>query len=136
MITQLVLSLQRNSGLQLVFLLFLFLAIILLAYYVSYMVAKFQKKTKKGSNLEIIEAISIGQQKNILLLRVGKKHILLGVTKTQIVHLLELEEDDVNYRHVDFEQNFVPFARILHKLNNKDVGSDSNEESGESHHEQ
>lgn len=134
--TLLVLLLQKNSGLQLVFLLFLFLAIIFMAYYVSYVVAKFQKKTKKGSNLEIIEAISVGQQKNVLLLRAGKKHILLGVTKSQIVHLLELEEEDVNCRQVDGEQNFVPFARILHKLNNKDVVSDSKEESGENHHEQ
>ncbi len=119
-----------SKELQALFLLVLFAIVITAAYYVTHFIAKFQKGKFQGKNLEIIEAISVGTQKSVQLVRVGKEYIVIGVSKNEINMLKTLGEDDIVIKdEVDY-QGVIPFRKILGRYVSK-----NNEESGDDHHE-
>lgn len=125
-------SLATSSGreLQAVFLLVLFVAVIAAAYYVTNVIARVQKGKFRGRNLEIIEAISVGPQKSVQLVRVGKQYMVIGVSKNEINMLQTLGEDDIVINdEVDY-QSVIPFKNILGKYVKKEEG-----DSGDDHHE-
>jgi len=119
-----------RSELQVIFLFVLFAIIIAAAYYVTYYVAKLQQKSKINNNLQIIEAISIGQGKSIQIVRVGNEYVVIGVTKGNIQLLQTLGSDDINDYSDKNGQSVIPFKEILNKYK---LGK--SEDSGEDHHE-
>ena len=119
-----------KSELQVIFLFVLFAIIIAAAYYVTYYVAKLQQKTKVNNNLQIIEAISVGQGKSIQIVRVGNKYVVIGVTKGTIQLLQTLGPDDISYDIGKNKQSVISFKEILNKYK---MGKP--EDTGEDHHE-
>lgn len=119
-----------SKELQALFLLVLFAVVIGAAYYVTHFIARVQKGRFLGRNLEVIEAISVGPQKSVQLVRVGKEYMVIGVSKNEINMLKTLGEDDIVIKdEVDY-QSGIPFKKVLGKYISKDK-----KDSGDDHHE-
>ena len=111
----LILATGSKSGLQVIFLLVLFAIIVAVAYYATYYISKFQQGNKRNGNLQIIEAISVGSQKSIQIVRIGKTYAVIGVTKTHIEFIQTLSAEDLIINKEDPLQSVVPFKQILNQ---------------------
>ena len=69
------------------------LGVLLLAYWCSRMLGKRWTKSSCSANLHMIESIQVGQDKRILLLKVGEHNYLIGVSQAGIQLLAEVEGD-------------------------------------------
>lgn len=74
--------------------LFLFLVILLMAYFTTRIVSKNYAKNY-GNNIEIVDKLGLGVEKNLLIIRVGIEYYLISNDKTGI-------------RKIDNLENFVP----------------------------
>lgn len=112
-------------------LLLVFCVIIVGAYYLTYYVAKFQKNVQQQRNLQVIEAITVGQGKNIQLVRMGNKYCVIGVTRGNIQLLLTLDKDDVILQNDIERPSTIPFKQILakYKLDKDGENGNKNEKS-------
>ena len=69
--------------------------VILLAYVGTGWLAKKYVGTGAGKNMRVIERLSLGQDKSLLLVRVGGKTLLLGVSGKGFEVLRELDADEL-----------------------------------------
>lgn len=111
----------------------LFAVIIVGAYYATYFIAKVQQGTKRNNNMRIIEAISVGQNKSLQLVRLGDKYVVIGVTKTQITSIITLEEDELELAVQSDSKNNFSFKSVLEKIRHKEEKVELDR--GEEHHE-
>ncbi|MDE6182727.1 MAG: flagellar biosynthetic protein FliO, partial [Eubacteriales bacterium] len=75
---------------QLIFLIFVFIFVIFLAYYTTKIFAGAKMKTMKNNNMKIIETISIGFN-NLHILDINIKYYLISSSKEGIRYLTELD---------------------------------------------
>ncbi len=87
-----------SNSFQLVKIIIIFIVIFFGAYYTSRFLGSYQGKRTKDANLKVVEAISVGPQKTIQLVKVGSEFVMIGVTKDKITFLKEIskEQMDVN----------------------------------------
>ena len=87
-----------NNVLQLLGLLFVFVLVLLAAWYVSKFIGN---KTMSGfgnKNINIIETFNMGNNKAIQIVRIANKYMAIGIGKDEINVLTELNEEDVVIR--------------------------------------
>lgn len=94
----------------------LFAIIVCGAYYVTYFIAKAQQGTRRNNNMKIVEAISVGQNKSLQLVRLGGKYVVIGVSKTQITAITTLEEEELILPENIDGKNNLPFKSVLDKF--------------------
>ncbi len=75
--------------------------ILLLTYFATRYIAGISSASKSTRNITIIEKVPIGQDKSIVIAKVGEKYMLLGITTGGISKLCELAEDELTF--ADFE---------------------------------
>jgi len=51
-----------------------------------------------GGNLKVMEGVGVGQNGSVLLVKAGRKFILIGVTKDRVTYLTELDEADIELK--------------------------------------
>lgn len=66
-------------------------AVLLLAYWCSRMLARQWLKSSASGSLQILEQLQVGQDRRILLLKIGEKNYLIGVSQAGIQLLTEVE---------------------------------------------
>ena len=67
-----------------------------------------------GKNkLSVLAGLSLGLREKLVLVRVGEKELLLGVSSGRIDKLLELEGEQRLFADQSDPQNFSPFAKKL-----------------------
>ena len=101
---------------QLIFLIFVFVAIIFLAYYSTKFIAGSKIKNMSKNNMKVIETISIGFN-HIHIIQVNKQYFLISSSKEGIRMLSEINGDDliINQDNVPT----LPFEKHLKQyLNN------------------
>jgi len=124
---------------QFFYILLLVVLVSVLAYYTTRMVAsaRFGKFGKR--NLEIMESMGVGAQAFVHVLRVGEKYLLVGVTRTQVSQLCELDTDDLQLNAATGGSNFETiFSRFQRKAEgeenleglNKESTNETNESDG------
>lgn len=70
-----------------------------------------------GKNqLSVITGVSIGVREKLVLVKVGKKQLLLGVTPGRVDKLLELEGEERLFQDQECCENNVPFADKLQQV--------------------
>lgn len=69
----------------------IFLFVVFLAYYSTKLISRAKGGVRKGSNLTLIEAIGVGLQGTIQLVKAGEKVFLIGVTKDKISLIAEID---------------------------------------------
>jgi flagellar protein FliO/FliZ len=97
--------------------LILFFAILFLAYYISRYVARLQMGRGSKGNISVIEAISIGPNKTLQLVRVGGSYMVIGVSKDNITFIQDVDKESLV---LDEGQSVIPFNSILNKFVQKD----------------
>lgn len=117
-------NLNSNSLWSSVVILILFIGVLFAAYYVTRFIGRFQMGQTRQRNMQIVEAISVGQGKTIQLVKVGDRFILVGVTKDQITFLSEVDEEGLNLEQLktSFEggQNFNRYlSQMMQKKRQK-----------------
>jgi len=85
-----------------------------LAYYATRFFTAKARGTPYG-NLKVIEGLGVGQQGNVLLVKAGKKYILIGVTKERITFLAELGEGDLNLNEPAAPAKFESYLKKFMK---------------------
>ncbi len=117
------LSSSGESVLQLIFILFVLVAIIGAAGYTTKWIAGYQKAQSFNHNLEIVETIKLTTNKYIQIVRAGKdKYYAIAIGKDEITLLGELDSDDL----MDIEEKpsggvitQIDFKSILEKVKSK-----------------
>ena len=118
-----------QNYLQPIGILILFFIILYGAYLVSRYAGKLQSGRTAGRNMTIIEAISVGPQKTLQIVRVGKTYMVVGVSRDHITYMREVTEEELNLESLEKP---LPFSSILNKVirKNKDqlhTGEDTDE---------
>lgn len=77
---------------------FLFMSAVILgaAYFATKYIARKGLNRVNNKNLKIIETISLGIDKTLLLVKVGEQYLLLGCTQKCITLLTEVEQKNLN----------------------------------------
>jgi len=107
---------------QLFFILIVFGIIIVLAIYVTKLVGGARYVNRGNSNLKLMDSIGLGFQNGIHLVKVGKKYVLLGITKDRITFLCELNENEIP-ENESSEGAKPSFEAYLNRIMNKKNGS-------------
>ena len=101
---------------QLIFLIFVFVAIIFLAYYSTKFIAGSKIKNMSKNNMKVIETISIGFN-HIHIIQVNKQYFLISSSKDGIRMLSEINGDDLIINQDNIPT--LPFEKHLKQyLNN------------------
>ncbi|MFA9381523.1 MAG: flagellar biosynthetic protein FliO [Acetanaerobacterium sp.] len=83
-------------------------AIVVLAFYSTKWLGKRMGGAVKSRYLSVIDRVSLGQDKYIAVVKVGEKHLLIGVSSGSVTNLGELSQDDLT--QVVTEQGAVSFG--------------------------
>ena len=87
---------SAESALRLLFVLFLFVAVLVMTRYATKWIAGYQKLQMAGRNLEIIETMRISSNKYLAIIRAGSdRYYAIGVGKDEITMLGELPADEL-----------------------------------------
>lgn len=120
----LMLSASMESFLQLISALFIFVFVLLITYFTTRWVGNYQRVRMKSKNLQVIESLTVGNNKSICLLKTGKEYLVVAIGKDEIHLLTALKEEQLT----DFSfLNEIPdtvvsgesFQEILGQLKDK-----------------
>ncbi len=99
---------------QLIFLIFVFVAVIFLAYYSTKFIAGAKIKTMEKNNMKVIETISIGFN-NIHIIKVNKQYFLISSSKEGIRILSEINEDGIRYL-TELNKEDISLENFINKI--------------------
>ena len=121
-----ILSVLSTSGmgnfLQLVPILFAFIFVLILTYFSTKWIAKYQYSMNKNRNLHIIETFRITNNKCIQIIQVGTSYFVIAVCKDTVTLLGKLEQEQLTWMPESEEQNLEAgksFQEILQKMKKK-----------------
>ena len=83
-----------NNFARFVTMLIIFVLILLLTYYTTRFVAGAKKGSLMTGNMELLESLQIGGGKYLQLLRIGKRYVVVAVTKDHVELITELSSDE------------------------------------------
>lgn len=99
---------------QIVFIVFVFLIVIFLAYFSTKFIGNTRMRAMKSNNMQIIETISIGFN-NLHILKINEKFYLISSSKEGIKYLTELEKNCISFDYIkndfSFEENLKKFFK-------------------------
>ena len=108
----------------------IFVFVLLIAYFTTRFVGKFQKNQLAYRNFEAIESFRITNGKYLQLVKVGSKYIVIGIGKDSVTMICELSEEEIKTSS-DKGIYSDAFKDILHKAKEritKRDGDDSHDE--------
>lgn len=106
-----------ESVVQLITVLIIFALVLATTYWTTKWIGGIQKNNMKGTNIELIECMRIGQNQFIEIARIGNKYLLLGVSKDTITMLCEVSGDDlkIDIENSELQNNVESFQKLLEK---------------------
>ena len=118
------LSASMESFLQLMSALIIFAFVLLITYFTTRWVGSYQKIRMKSKNLQVIESLSVGNNKTICLLKTGTEYLVVAIGKDEIHPLATLKEDqlsDLSFLQEEdvSSMNGESFQEILGQLKDK-----------------
>ncbi len=113
-----------TNGAQLFYNFLIFIFVIVLAYYLTKIVAKKRLQVLNSKNINLLEVISVGVGVSIGIIKVGNKHMLVSISKEKVNLLTELDSDDLVFDDVSSMSNF---QEQFKKLLNNHKGKNDNE---------
>lgn len=96
--------------------LLLFCLIVVGFYYLSRWLGRWQHGRQAVKNIQIIEALYVGPQKSLQIVRVGKTFFLIAVSKTDIHLIKELEGSYERSDYLRSDKRTSSFAEYLKKM--------------------
>lgn len=120
-----------QSFLELLGVIIIFVIVIVLCYFTTKFVAGKQLKQRKNGNMELIETMSVAQNKYLQLLKIGEKYIVISVTKDRIDFLTEVSKEELVFSETGAVNTNITFMDVMNKIrkgSNKEASSDSQKE--------
>ncbi len=112
-----------DSFVQFITVLLIFLFVLVITYFVTKWIAKYQETQTTGTNIEIIETQRITASKFIQIIRVGSKYFAIAICKDSITMISEIQKDDiVSISHDNLDN--MSFKSIFEKV--KGIATDNN----------
>ncbi len=112
-----------DSYVQFITVLILFVFVLAVTYVTTRWIANYQKGKAAGSNLEIVEAMRVSNNKYLQIVRAGSKYLIIGVGKDEIHMLGELSEDELVVLKKKSSEG-MDFGSILDKFKKQSGKSD------------
>lgn len=104
-----------DSYLQFITVLILFVFVLLITYWTTRWIARYQKGKAGAGNLEVIETCRISPNKYVQILRAGEKYLVIAVGKDEIHMLAELSEEELLLQK-NSEEASVSFAGVFEQM--------------------
>ena len=123
-IVMLSLNASMESFLQLISALLIFVFVLLITYYTTHWVGSYQKVRMRSKNLQVLESLSVGNNKTICLLKTGTEYVVVAIGKEEIHPITTLKEDQLtDFSFVNESSktmvNGESFQEILGQLKDK-----------------
>ncbi|MCR4902139.1 MAG: flagellar biosynthetic protein FliO [Butyrivibrio sp.] len=105
-----------NSVAQFLTVLVIFIAVLIITYFTSRWIAKYQKTQSIGGNIEILETARISNSAYIQITRIGEKYIAYAVSKDTVTKLTDLSLEELQIKDVSAEVENKSFKDVLELL--------------------
>ncbi len=105
---------RLDSIVQLITAVFIFVFVLVLAYFTTKFTAGFQKTKMASPNVEIVETFRLTQNKYIQIVRIGTRYYSIVVCKDTVTMLGELDKDDITIPETGLGST-MSFKEILDK---------------------
>lgn len=86
-----------DSYVQLVTVLLLFVFVLAVTAFVTKWIGGYQKGRSVGTNMELVEALRLSNNKYVQIVRIGRKYLALAVCKDTVTMLSEIPEEDLHF---------------------------------------
>lgn len=88
---------RTDSYVQFITVLLLFVIVLAVTALVTKWIGGYQKGRSVGTNMELLEAIRLSNNKYIQLIRIGRKYLALAVCKDTVTMLSEIPEEELQF---------------------------------------
>ncbi len=107
---------------QLITVVLIFVLVLAATFYVTKWIARYQKVSGVGSNIEILETCRLSTTKYIQIIRVASKYVVIAVCKDSVTVLTELNDEE--YEPPALKPGETPdfnkeFTKVLERLKKK-----------------
>jgi flagellar protein FliO/FliZ len=120
----------NNSFLQLIAILLIFVVVLGVTAYTTKWIAGYQKQLGAANNIELLEAVRLGNNKYIQVIRLGEKYVAVAVCKDTVTVLCEIPQEQIKVGDVQPQS----FKEIFDRMTKKDSG-EKNEPKDDMHEE-
>lgn len=96
-----------------------FAVIVAAAYYVSKYFSKYALKTRENSNIKVVETSRVTTDKYLQIVEVGGRYFLIGITKTNISLISEVDGDKIK-ANLPVETERFSFKEFLDRAKSKE----------------
>lgn len=105
---------------------FIFMSAVILgaAYFVTKYIARKGFKVSGNKNLKIVETVSLGIDKNLLLVKVGEQYLLLGSTQKNISMLTTIDKEKLTVGNTSEVYNDLDDESVESYINNLNSSDD------------
>lgn len=112
---------------QLLTLLVIFAFVLAITYFTTRFVANYQKGRMEDSNIKLLDAARLSQNKYIQIVQIGKTYYALAISKDTVTVIAEVPEEEITIKE---DTGVVPqkFADILSNLKNKGSVTDEKDD--------
>jgi flagellar protein FliO/FliZ len=80
--------------------------VLLAAYYTTKYIAKRGRRLTKTKCMKVIDQMYLSTDKQIALVKVGKKNLMIGITNQSINHITTLDDDDIDFDEMEEANTF------------------------------
>lgn len=108
-----------NGIVQLITVAVLFVFVLVLTYFMTRFVGKYQKGQLSGDNIQVLDTMRLSQNKFIQIIRVGEQYFAVAVCKDTVTLLGEIESDKLVIKEQKAQSN-VDFESILRRFRKKE----------------
>ena len=108
---------RTDSYLQFLTVLLLFVFVLVITYFTTRWIARYQKVKSNADNLEVIETCRITSNKYLQIVRVGTKYVLIAIGKDEVHMLTELSEEELMLTAGKGQQQ-MDFSRVFASVKN------------------
>lgn len=116
-----------SSGLELLKLIVICVLVIGASYYVTKKIGSSQLGMRKDSNFKIIDAVNLGQNKYLQLIKIGTdKYIVVAVSKENVTFITELSKDEVKEYQTSGNADFGTIMKGVLKKKDISIGEQNN----------
>lgn len=91
-----VLSTADNFS-QFITVLFIFILVLVIFFYITRWIARYQKGQRSGSNIDIVETCPIGNGKYIQIVRLAESYVAIAVCKDTVTVLASLPKEEISF---------------------------------------
>ena len=108
---------------------FIFIFVLVLAYYATKTVANSRLQGMSSNNMKILESVSVGYQSVIQLMQIGdSKYIIIAVSKDKVTLLADIDKESLNLEERGSDIYKIPFEKYLKTFIKKDANRQEDED--------